>query len=338
MRKPHIFTKFQSTVSPEVHITFEKNTLKEVSRVNELIQSHKIGHKEVLPFVLHLDKLGRDKINPFVVRARGALSFLDPDMKVFLFEDERLQSIEPDYARSLLRGVERMRNVEIEEHFKGLSDDDFWGVVQFLSDTGRQVLNDLESANGFYDEVLGQTESLPLIQMTHEKKYNFDVHQTPLKSLYNDCFNLTNRFTSSFSAVNPDISFQRDLVWPREKEVEFIDSLLNEIPIGVFYVNDNIHDIELGEGCGRILWDGRQRMYALHHFIMGEFPVMIGDQEVYYGNNPLFFQRIFDGTMISIYTSKFTTLNDILRAYVTINKKQITHSTQDLDKALSMLS
>lgn len=337
MRQPHLFTKFQPHVAEPVRIVAEKNTKKELERILEETKNACLtsGTRKVSTVILDLEKLGLDKWGTIIGQMSQRLAF--PEHGVILVEHSKLAGIEDDVSSEDLKAFYKLSTTGKERMFKTISEHELLVLMNHFNRKGRQVIDRLTEAHDEYAAHLERIEGKPFVALERDHKYNFKTFQINLFSLYRDCFDMNARILTPFSSVNPDISFQRDLVWPLDKQVDFIDSILNDIPIGVFYVNDNIHDIELGEGFGRILWDGRQRMYAIHNFVSDVFPVTIGGQDVYFSQNPVFFKNFLTGTMISIYESYFTDMDDIIRAYVSINKKQVNHTVEDIEKALLLI-
>lgn len=74
--------------------------------------------------------------------------------------------------------------------------------------------------------------------------------------------------------MNPD--FQRDFIWPDEKQSKFIESVLMRIPLPVLYLAEN-------ENGQMIVVDGLQRLTTFKRFVNDEFslkfPVKSGEKE-----------------------------------------------------------
>lgn len=74
-------------------------------------------------------------------------------------------------------------------------------------------------------------------------------------------FELHRRWTSGELRLQPD--FQRELVWPEEKQVKLVESVLARIPLPVIY---------LAEGGDKLdVVDGQQRLTTLFAFMEGRF-------------------------------------------------------------------
>ena len=66
------------------------------------------------------------------------------------------------------------------------------------------------------------------------------------------------RIEQGFFVMNPD--FQRDFIWPDDKQSKLIESVLMRIPLPVFYLAEDDH--------GRmVVVDGLQRLYTFQRFV-----------------------------------------------------------------------
>ena len=89
--------------------------------------------------------------------------------------------------------------------------------------------------------------------------------------------------------------FQRNFVWPEQKQKLLIDSVLSEYYIGTFHLafDDKKHIYETV--------DGRQRLETIRRFASNEFYICRDDDENRYTYSTLGARerRIFDNTQIS---------------------------------------
>ena len=79
--------------------------------------------------------------------------------------------------------------------------------------------------------------------------------------------------------MNPD--FQRDFIWPEDKQSKLIESVIMRIPLPVFYMAEN----DKGQ---MIVVDGLQRMSTFQRFLKDELKLKLGSE------NPLHNQRFSD--------------------------------------------
>lgn len=167
----------------------------------------------------------------------------------------------------------------------------------------------------------------------------FQTHNQDLLSFYKKCFDEMGRHFNKGLQCNPNPAFQRDLVWDEEKKISFIDSIIEQIPLGTFYVNKFDYEAmqTVGEGFDSLLWDGKQRMHALDDFINDAFPVIVNGTSVYYSQFSAYFNRILTDTSVSVYSTRYNNMDDIIHAYIKINRKQTAHTTTELEKARAYL-
>ncbi len=83
-------------------------------------------------------------------------------------------------------------------------------------------------------------------------------------------FDVVRRIKSGGFILNPD--FQRDFVWPPEKQSRLIESVLMRIPLPVFYLAEDRE--------GRtIVVDGLQRLSTFRHYLGNRFRLTLPHQE-----------------------------------------------------------
>lgn len=168
---------------------------------------------------------------------------------------------------------------------------------------------------------------------------NLEHTQMDLSTLYDKCFNPITHFFKAYLSWNPNPSFQRELVWEEEKKISFIESVIEGIPIGVFFINmcEYFVDNTIGEGYGAVLWDGKQRVHAMHSFFEDEFKVNVGGKKLYYSQAKEFFYNVFSHYTVAVHVSRFKTLEELIHAYIRINKHQYGHTEADFEKAYTHL-
>lgn len=335
MRQGHVFQSFMTERLTEVHMNSTGNSKKEATRLNEEILSNTRDHKLIR---VDATSLSLDKAILLATTARQLLNGMsDNNMTVAIINvqglEDEMEPLSPDHERILMR----KGYYDLVEWIFDLRDFEMLQVFAYLNQKAEEVVALIEEQHNFYTQALISAEGKAPVELSPKRKFRFKPYQTNLFTLYEQCFRLSMQIASPYMAINPNISFQRKLVWPVEKKVSFIDSLINDIPIGSFYVNENIHDLELGEGFGKILWDGKQRIHALHSFLMDEFPVEVDGVQVYYSQSPTFFQHLLRNIQVSMFESSYERLPDIIEAYVAINQKQIRHTDEDLDHARSLI-
>jgi hypothetical protein len=69
--------------------------------------------------------------------------------------------------------------------------------------------------------------------------------------------------------MNPD--FQRDFIWPEDKQSKLIESVLMRIPLPVFYLGED-------EQGRMVVVDGLQRLSTFQRFVNNEFPLKLPEQ------------------------------------------------------------
>lgn len=336
MTKGHVFNLFKKEFAGTKVFSVEKNTKKELKVVLEEIEN---DTSRDTVYVVQADKLSVNKLYQLAVQSKHLLGSLDDNNLIVMeIQHPSLENVDEELTAELLSPIYKNGYSVMRELVLELNEEQLLQFIFHLNNKVKEIKKQIEDQKRFYEEVLQNESQRPLIEnLQWVQRYHFKTVQTNLKQVYTDCFDMGRFIAHPHSCINPSPAFQRNLVWPVEKKVDFIDSILQQIPIGSFYVNSSIHNLELGEGYGKLLWDGKQRMFAIHSFIKGEFPVIINGQEVYYSQAAMFFNRAFSNTSIAVYESKFETLEEIVEAYVMINQKQIRHTDEDLELAINVL-
>ncbi|MFF2532204.1 DUF262 domain-containing protein [Brevibacillus sp. NPDC058079] len=339
----HIFKSFLRTdwVNMDtVSVVVEKNTNKAVKEVIQLLDELFAGNEHR---VIQVDARN--------IRDNEKMGML---VGYSLY---RFRNIDSFSFRSVKIDLPFLGNVEINESYRELfaklrRKGGNWEVYANLKDIDWSIINSIIN-----EETDAMVSRLRVIQKKYElhqekianplpklkdfrHRWNFHIRQYDLLSLYKSCFNEVDQILAPASCYNPNPSFQRELVWNEEKKQAFIHSILDEIPIGSFYVNrTKTYDpvFTLGEGFGGLVWDGKQRLHALHDFILGKYSVLVNGNPMYYHDNPGFFMLKFSSCSITTYESNFDTLREIIEAYVVINSAQVKHTDEDLKKAINYL-
>lgn len=105
------------------------------------------------------------------------------------------------------------------------------------------------------------------------------------------------RIASGRYAMNPD--FQRDFVWPTDKQSKLIESCIMRIPLPVLYVAE-------GQDGRVTVVDGLQRLSTFRRFLSGGFKLSgLGDDHPLTGKAfkdlPLHFQERIEDTQLTLY-------------------------------------
>ena len=86
--------------------------------------------------------------------------------------------------------------------------------------------------------------------------------------------NVLRRIDEGGWIMNPD--FQRDFIWPEDRQSRLIESVIMRIPLPVFYLAEN----ELGK---MVVVDGLQRLTTFNRFVKDELRLKLPDREELHG-------------------------------------------------------
>ena len=130
-----------------------------------------------------------------------------------------------------------------------------------------------------------------------------------------------------------DVAFQRNLVWTLEQKQSLILSILQQMPIGMFYINESFDNPNIDV----VLYDGKQRFDAIKGFLYGEFPITIDGQDYYWYDLKDDDVATILSTSISINTTNFDSEVDLINYYLLINQSGRSHTKGDIQIALDEL-
>ena len=139
-------------------------------------------------------------------------------------------------------------------------------------------------------------------------------------------------------------AFQRDLVWTLEQKQNLILSILDNIPIGIFYTNRvNMLDKD-GNGLSTmrnldtILYDGQQRFTAIKEFLAGAFPIPYNGESLYIHDFDKSLKNHILQSLVQVAETSFENYEDLVNYYIKINRGGTFHTQEDIQKALDVLA
>ena len=130
-----------------------------------------------------------------------------------------------------------------------------------------------------------------------------------------------------------DVAFQRNLVWTLEQKQSLILSILQQMPIGMFYINECLDNPNIDV----VLYDGKQRFDAIKGFLYGEFPITIDGTDYHWYDLRDDDVATILSTSISINTTNFDSEVDLINYYLLINQAGRSHTEGDIQIALDEL-
>lgn len=338
----HVFSTFirnNWSGMDEVSIVVDKNTKKAVKEtINELDELLKVNYR-----IVSVDATAvTNEACLAMLVAYSLHKFRNLDTRDFRVVKLITAPVEPERLNDSYRNLfEKLKRIGGSwEQYAAQQGFDWLIINALINDDMEKILARLAAVQEKYQAIVEKTAASKINLDDFRRRWNFKTLQTNLFQLYKNCFDEVEQILAPHSCYNPNPSFQRDLVWSEEKKQQFILSVINEIPIGAFYVNRSKSDLlalELSEGFGGLVWDGKQRLHALDDFIQGKFSIMLNGKMVSYLDYSGFFNVKFGECSIMMYESSFETVREIIEAYVVINSSQVKHTDEDLKKAMDYL-
>lgn len=165
------------------------------------------------------------------------------------------------------------------------------------------------------------------------------------KALRYNSFLFENNNYYDRAELDLNVDFQREVVWTLKQKQDIIISLVNDIPIGNFYINSlNIYEqqgkhpeksLKEFSEIDNVLFDGKQLINAILEFLLGEFSINLNGQEFFFGNLNFRLKHKITDTTVNVYETEFDNKNDLIDFYILLNKNQTAHKQEDFDKATS---
>lgn len=215
----------------------------------------------------------------------------------------------------------------------------------------QEILDRVVTVNSRYKAILDKLEQQESLDTKgFEYKYSrASVLNKTLDSLLNkairyNSFLFENNHYDDRADLDLNVDFQRDIVWTLKQKQDLIISLINDIPIGNFYVNslniysevreDDSKSLKEYSEIDNVLYDGKQRINAILEFVLGEFSVTIDGEDYFYGNLDFRTKHEITHKTVNVYETEFNNKNDLIDFYILLNKNQTAHNQEDFDKAL----
>jgi len=338
MRRNHFLQGFVANIQETDMIVGTGNSKKELKRV--LSEMESLLRKSGSYFVqVDVSKFSLDKLIEVVEVARmgvsSRISFFSKIIHPLLEESFDLHR--NDKQVESFYNLVQFGAMEVKEKLLNSSESYVVEYLKWVHTTVLSKYEKLKASDKKVEALLEKSNNMEQKVTEWVEPHNLQVSQMDLTYLLETAFNPINVILDPHISINPSPSFQRDFVWNVEQKQSFIDSILKKIPLGAFYINRNLNDLTLGEGYGKILWDGKQRLHAVMSFYQDEFQVFYEGQWLFYSEMKPAFNRAIRGVQVVTLISSYTTLEEIIDAYVMVNGKQIKHTDEDLKKATDTL-
>lgn len=208
-----------------------------------------------------------------------------------------------------------------------------------------------------------KTELIEKEKTSHEikplnlKEKHYSNQNRDLKSLLDSARRYDDYLFSYSYQDRSDLSlspfFQRESVWTDEQKQGLILSILNNLPIGNFYINrynfyrkydqyknyqnflDRKELVELSE-TDNVVYDGKQRLSTIIDYLDNQFPIIINGEKYYASNLEQKYLQKFD-TIVSVIFTDIEDRDELINFYIKINTTQTKHTTKDIELAKSFL-
>ena len=153
-------------------------------------------------------------------------------------------------------------------------------------ETGIQAVMDNEQRPRDQDQSTTIPAEDPLDRSTVEEPEGLDEKDTswgeyPLDEVLirnetRTIYEVVRRIKQGKYVMDPD--FQRDFIWPEDKQSKLIESVVMRIPLPVFYLAED-------DAGKMVVVDGLQRLSTFQRFVNGELNLRLADRAELHGKN-----------------------------------------------------
>ncbi len=134
-------------------------------------------------------------------------------------------------------------------------------------------MNDIRNGNTMSKEALYQpidAEEPEGLDQEGASWGDYPIDDLLIRNENRTIHDIIRRIDQSNYVMDPE--FQRDFIWPEDKQSKLIESVIMRIPLPVFYVAE--------DDQGRmVVVDGLQRLSTFHHFIKDKLKLKLRDRE-----------------------------------------------------------
>ena len=115
-----------------------------------------------------------------------------------------------------------------------------------------------------------ETENIEGLDLEKGSWGDYPLDELLIRDDRRTVYGVLRRIRSGTYVMNPD--FQRDFIWPEDKQSKLIESVIMRIPLPVFYMAEN--------SDGRmVVVDGLQRLFTFKQFVDGELKLRLPDRD-----------------------------------------------------------
>ena len=136
-------------------------------------------------------------------------------------------------------------------------------------------------------------------------------------------------------AFDYNAPYQRDYVWKKKQQQEFLNTLVSGFPIGSIAIAK--HPNWLGkDGPWLEVVDGKQRLMTIEKLINGEIPIILDGTEIWWHNLTRSEELAFGRPFLPLITLDGANRDEILDYFIAVNFTGVAQSHQHKRKVLEM--
>lgn len=129
--------------------------------------------------------------------------------------------------------------------------------------------------------------------------------------------------------------YQREYVWKKKQQQEFLQTLISGFPIGTIAVAKH-SNWKSRNGPWMEVVDGKQRLMTLEKFINGDIPLRLKGVDIWWGKLTRAEQLAFGRPFLPLITMENATQQEILDYFIAVNFTGVPQSNKHKQNVLKM--
>lgn len=161
-------------------------------------------------------------------------------------------------------------------------------------------------------------------RLTKFKKYDTKVSNMPIESWF---------AFMDHDRIIYDAPYQRDYVWTEKEQQDFLNSILNGVPLGAIAIRKKI--VSNGRTHYEIV-DGRQRLTTLNLFYTSVIPLKTEDGDLFFKDLNFSEQYSFGDKLLPMISLENISDIDAINYYLMVNFSGVPQNEEHKEKLLEM--
>lgn len=132
-----------------------------------------------------------------------------------------------------------------------------------------------------------------------------------------------------------DADYQRDYVWKKKQQQEFLFTLISGFPLGSVAIAKRPDWLSVNGPWMEVV-DGKQRIMTIEKFVTGEIPIILKGRELWWHEMTRPEHLAFGRPFLPMVTLENATKQSVLDYFIAVNFTGVPQSTKHKNKVLAM--